>query len=66
MLLHCGFRTITPVLYQTYGWNRLVQPRLPPGTPVAVTAAVLQRILPLHVVRAGALCLIAERVDGLR
>jgi SAM-dependent methyltransferase len=64
LLLHNGFRPITPVLYQTPAWQRQVERVLGPGTAADRLTAILRVSLPVHVFRASTLCVVAEKTDG--
>jgi SAM-dependent methyltransferase len=66
LLLHGGFRPMTPILYQTFGWQRQAT-RVAGHRPVAESiAAALRTAVPAHVVRASTLCFVAEKVTTMR
>ena len=64
LLMHSGFRLLTPVLYQTPAWQRPVERRLGVNTASRRLIQVLRTALPVQIVRASTFCLIAERAEG--
>jgi len=64
MLLHSGFRPLTPVFYQTPAWRRQVAQVLKAGARAEWFTRALRTLAPIHVVRASTLCVVAERASG--
>ena len=64
LLLHSGFRPLTPVLYQTPAWQYRVENILGPGRAARKTTSALRWVLPVQVFRASTLCVVAEKVTG--
>jgi SAM-dependent methyltransferase len=64
MLMHSGFRLLTPVLYQTPAWQHPVESRLGSSSASKRLIGVLRTALPVQIVRASTFCLIAERAEG--
>jgi len=65
-LLHTGFRPVTGILYQTFAWQRQARAVFGDGVGARRAAAVLRTALPVHVVRSGTLCFVAERCESMR
>lgn len=63
LLMHSGFRPVTPVCYQTPAWRRHVRRVIDDPTLEDRVVGALRAALPVHVVRASTLCVVAERVS---
>jgi SAM-dependent methyltransferase len=63
LLLHNGFRPLTPVCYQSLPWQRQTERILGPGRVATDVARALGAVVPLQVVHASTLCVVAEKAQ---